>query len=54
MMKLPDSPYMIFTYSLGIWAVLEVLTMLLNRNRRALHDSIAGSVVVRLPPTPAR
>jgi uncharacterized RDD family membrane protein YckC len=29
------------------WFVLEVLTMLTNDKRRALHDFIAGSVVVR-------
>ena len=32
--------------SLG-WFVVEVLTMLSNRKRRALHDFIAGTVVVR-------
>jgi uncharacterized RDD family membrane protein YckC len=38
-----------------IWSVgllttaLEVITMLTNAKRRALHDFIAGSVVVRLP-----
>ncbi len=30
-----------------LWFVLEVLTMLSNDRRRALHDWIAGSVVVR-------
>lgn len=29
------------------WQVLEVVTMLLNPQRRALHDFIAGTVVVR-------
>jgi uncharacterized RDD family membrane protein YckC len=30
-----------------LWFVAEVLTMLTNRKRRALHDFIAGTVVVR-------
>jgi uncharacterized RDD family membrane protein YckC len=33
------------------WFVLELLTMLTNNKRRALHDFIAGSVVVRLART---
>ena len=31
----------------GLWFVAEVLTMLTNDKRRALHDFIAGTVVVR-------
>lgn len=30
-----------------IWYFLELVTMLTNRKRRALHDFIAGTVVVR-------
>ena len=30
------------------WFLLEVITMLLNKKRRAMHDLIAGSVVVDL------
>jgi len=30
-----------------VWFVLEIVTMLLNSKRRALHDFIAGTVVVR-------
>jgi uncharacterized RDD family membrane protein YckC len=30
-----------------IWFVLEIVTMLTNERRRALHDFIAGTVVVR-------
>jgi uncharacterized RDD family membrane protein YckC len=33
----------IFTF----WNVAEIVTMLTNAKRRALHDLIAGSVVVR-------
>lgn len=32
-----------------IWGVLEMLTMLFNKKRRAIHDYIAGTVVVRQP-----
>ena len=31
----------------ALWFLAEVLTMLTNRKRRALHDFIAGTVVVR-------
>ncbi|MDQ8202807.1 RDD family protein [Pelagicoccus sp. SDUM812003] len=31
----------------GIWFIAEVITMLTNEKRRALHDFIAGTVVVR-------
>lgn len=30
-----------------VWSVTEIVTMLSNKKRRALHDYIAGSVVVR-------
>jgi uncharacterized RDD family membrane protein YckC len=29
-----------------IWLVIELVTMLFNQRRRALHDYIAGSVVI--------
>jgi uncharacterized RDD family membrane protein YckC len=35
------------------WLGLELLTMLTNSKRRALHDLIAGSVVVRVDPVAA-
>ncbi|MCD4743504.1 MAG: RDD family protein [Desulfobacteraceae bacterium] len=31
----------------GLWFLAEVITMLTNRRRRALHDYIAGTVVIR-------
>ncbi len=31
-----------------LWHVLEVVTMLFNKKRRALHDYLAGTVVVRV------
>jgi uncharacterized RDD family membrane protein YckC len=41
----------IFMWGGMAWFVLELATMLLNRKRRAVHDLIAGSVVVRVGPT---
>jgi len=35
-------------YSALIWVAIELITMLLNRKTRALHDFIAGSVVIRI------
>ena len=31
------------------WVVLEMFTMLFNKRRRAIHDFIAGTVVIRTP-----
>ncbi len=31
-----------------IWFVIEIITMLANKKRRALHDYVAGSVVCRI------
>jgi uncharacterized RDD family membrane protein YckC len=47
----------IIAYSMFGWFIIEVVTMLTNNKRRALHDFIAGSVVIRKPnkspePTP--
>jgi uncharacterized RDD family membrane protein YckC len=39
--------FWILTALPGLWFVAEVLTMLTNEKRRALHDLIAGTVVVR-------
>jgi uncharacterized RDD family membrane protein YckC len=39
----------IIMYSSGMWLLIELITMLTNDKRRALHDFIAGSVVVRKP-----
>jgi uncharacterized RDD family membrane protein YckC len=37
----------ILIYSILIWTILELITMLASKKRRALHDFIAGSVVVK-------
>ena|SRR2546421_5021740 len=34
----------------GGWVLLEVITMLTNKKRRAIHDFIAGTVVIREGP----
>jgi uncharacterized RDD family membrane protein YckC len=39
--------FWILTALPGLWFVAEVLTMLTNEKRRALHDFIAGTVVIR-------
>ena len=38
----------IISFSGLAWFLIEVITMLANNKRRALHDFIAGSVVVRV------
>lgn len=43
----PDLAFWISVYGLLAWFLLELATMLFNRKRRALHDFIAGSVVMR-------
>jgi uncharacterized RDD family membrane protein YckC len=40
--------FVIGLFSVG-WFFLELVTMLLNRRRRALHDYIGGTVVVNPP-----
>lgn len=32
-----------------LWFFAEIVTMMTNRRRRAVHDFIAGSVVIRIP-----
>ena len=38
-------------YASMAWFIVELVTMLSNSKRRALHDFIAGSVVVRVNPS---
>jgi uncharacterized RDD family membrane protein YckC len=38
--------------SLG-WFLLEIITMLMNSKRRALHDLIANTVVLKVAPSPS-
>ncbi|MDQ8181705.1 RDD family protein [Pelagicoccus sp. SDUM812005] len=46
-----SSPYVAWVPALfGFWFLAEIVTMLTNEKRRALHDFIAGTVVIR--PTP--
>ena len=33
---------------MSIWSILDIITMLFSDKRRALHDLIAGTVVLRL------
>ena len=34
------------------WVFLELITMLMNKKRRAVHDFIAGTVVIKVPNKP--
>jgi len=45
--RLFDSTDMIFVSVQTGWIIAELLTMLTNSNRRAIHDFIAGSVVLK-------
>ena len=42
-----NKAFWLLTVLPGLWFLAEVLTMLTNQKRRALHDFIAGTVVVR-------
>jgi len=44
---LANKPLWLLNVLPGLWFLAEVLTMLTNEKRRALHDLIAGTVVVR-------
>jgi len=44
---MPDGISMALGFVMMGWGLLEVVTMLMNSKRRAVHDFIAGSVVVR-------
>jgi len=46
----PFGPLTWFMLSFGtLWFWSEFITMLTNKRRRAVHDLIAGSVVIRIP-----
>jgi uncharacterized RDD family membrane protein YckC len=42
-----DRAYLVLEKLPLLWGVAEAVTMLSNKKRRALHDYIAGTVVVR-------
>jgi len=42
-----NKPFWFLAALPGLWFLAEVLTMLTNEKRRALHDFIAGTIVVR-------
>lgn len=44
---MPDTPSMILVYVFMGWFLLEIITLMFSSKRRALHDFIAGSVVVK-------
>ena len=40
---------MLSVFLLPFWGLAEIVTMLFNAKRRAVHDFIAGTVVIRVP-----
>jgi len=47
---LGDARFLMWFFAIAVaWGVLEFITMLFNSKRRAIHDWIAGTVVVRQP-----
>jgi uncharacterized RDD family membrane protein YckC len=46
--RVVNSNNVVFEYVDSGWFILEVITMLFSQKRRALHDFIADSVVVRI------
>ena len=48
----PDKISWILSFVLMGWFLLEIVTMTFNSKRRALHDFIAGSVVVKASAVP--
>ena len=46
--EVSDSRYLTIVPAIyGLWFLAEIITMLTNEKRRALHDFLAGTVVVR-------
>ena len=50
--RLPDAVSWISNLILMVWFLLEIVTMMFSSKRRALHDFIAGSVVVKASALP--
>ncbi len=44
-----DASFFILMFASLGWFMTEIITMLFSQKRRALHDFVAGSVVIRLP-----
>ena len=44
-----DISFYIILFAEMVWFLAELITMLFSNKRRAVHDFIAGSVVIRLP-----
>jgi uncharacterized RDD family membrane protein YckC len=43
--------YDVLDYSLTVWIWSEIIVLLFNRRKRALHDFIAGTVVIHTSST---
>lgn len=53
MIELAPSWYKPLQWTQGVWFWSELIVLLTNRKRRALHDFIAGTVVVHTSPPPS-
>lgn len=47
LMSLSSIPFMIYAWASNIWTYSEFIVLLTNKRKRALHDFIAGTVIVR-------
>jgi len=48
LMSLTPVPFTIYTWSSNVWTYGELFTLLFNKRKRALHDLIADTVIVRM------
>lgn len=39
--------YGVFNMTAGLWSLADIIVFMLNKRRRALHDLIAGTIVVK-------
>ncbi len=47
LMSLSPTFFLIYTWSTNIWIYSEFIVLLTNKRKRAIHDFIAGTVIVR-------
>lgn len=47
LMSLAKTPFRVYTWAVNIWIYSELIVLLTNKRKRAPHDFIAGTVIVR-------
>jgi len=47
LMSLAKTPFTVYTWAVNIWIYSELIVLLTNKRKRAPHDFIAGTVIVR-------